>query len=81
MLDDRATTFLEVVEDGSFAKAAKVLLISPIAVMKMINSLESLVGARLLGRSNRGVTPTSAGESLARPRRGTLAAGQSHTPR
>jgi len=53
--------FIAVVDGGSFANAAKESFISPVAVMKHMNSLEEEVGAQLLLRSARGVEPTDAG--------------------
>lgn len=57
-------TFIHVAERGSFSKAAEDLYISPTAVIKQMNLLESTVGAKLFNRTHRGLTLTAAGESL-----------------
>ena len=57
-------TFICVVEAGSFSKAADRLFISPPAVIKQINSLESSINLPLFIRNHRGLTVTEAGKSL-----------------
>ena len=57
-------TFLTVCEEGSFNKAAARLYLSPTAVMKQINSLESLIGFRLFNRSAAGLSLTQSGEQF-----------------
>ena len=57
-------TFLKVAEAGSFNKAAEELFISPPAVIKQINLLENALDLRLFNRSHRGLSLTTAGESL-----------------
>ena len=57
-------TFLKVAEAGSFNKAAEELFISPPAVIKQINLLENTLALRLFNRSHRGLSLTTAGESL-----------------
>lgn len=57
-------TFLCVVEAGSFNKAAEKLYISPPAVIKQINLLESSLGVILFERTHRGLILTKAGQSL-----------------
>lgn len=57
-------TFLCVVEAGSFNKAAEKLYISPPAVIKQINLLESSLGLTLFERTHRGLILTKAGQSL-----------------
>lgn len=64
MYNHQLDTFLKVAEKGSFSKAAEELYISPTAVIKQMNLLESLVGAKLFNRTHRGLTLTKAGESL-----------------
>lgn len=64
MLDRRVVTFMQVAESGSFAKAAGALFMSTVSVKKQMDSLESLVGARLFDRTSRGVELTAAGEAL-----------------
>jgi DNA-binding transcriptional LysR family regulator len=53
--------FIGVVETGSFSGAARRLRIGQPAVSKLIAQLESRLGAKLLLRSTRGLTPTEAG--------------------
>jgi DNA-binding transcriptional LysR family regulator len=63
---DRLTSlrvYREIVETGSFAAAAKKLGVSAPMVSKHIAQLELSVGARLLHRSSRHLSPTEAGES------------------
>ena len=62
MLDQRVETYLEVVENGSFTQAAKKQFRSTVAIMKQISTLEKDLGVKLLIRSHRGVSPTSAGK-------------------
>ena len=59
-------TFIQVADSGSFSKAAEILYISPNAVIKQINSLESSLDIRLFLRTHRGITLTASGESLYR---------------
>jgi molybdate transport repressor ModE-like protein len=60
--------FASVAHEGSFARAAEVLLISVPSVSDQVKSLERVVGARLLERSpgRRGVAVTDAGAILLR---------------
>lgn len=58
------STFISVVESGSFTKAAEALFITPPAVMKQINSLEERLGITLFDRSNHGLQLTDAGKSF-----------------
>jgi DNA-binding transcriptional LysR family regulator len=53
--------FVRVVETGSFSKAASELGITQPTATKHIAALETRLGARLLHRSTRGVTPTEVG--------------------
>ncbi|WP_176059555.1 LysR family transcriptional regulator [Paraburkholderia sp. BCC1876] len=62
---DRMTameTFVTVVNAGSFSGAARRLKLGQPAVSKSIAQLEEHLGARLLLRSTRGLTPTDAGQ-------------------
>jgi len=62
---DRMTameTFVTVVDAGSFSAAARRLKLGQPAVAKSIAHLEEHLGARLLLRSTRGLTPTDAGQ-------------------
>lgn len=65
-------SFLAVVEEGQFARAAARLFLSPPAVTGHINRLERDLGVKLLERSP--VTPTVAGERLVPHARAMLAA-------
>ncbi len=58
------TVLLEVVEQGSMAKAAKRLATSQPFVSKAIADLERTLGVRLLDRGARGVEPTVYGRAL-----------------
>lgn len=57
-------TFIRVADAGSFSKAAEKAFITPTAVIKQINILESNLGVRLFNRTHRGLTLTKAGESF-----------------
>lgn len=54
--------YVRVVETGSFSKAAADLGITQPTVTKTIAALEKRVGARLLNRNTRGVSPTDIGQ-------------------
>lgn len=54
-------TFVAVVDAGSFSAAARRLALGQPAVSKSVAQLEEHLGARLLLRSTRGLTPTDAG--------------------
>jgi DNA-binding transcriptional LysR family regulator len=54
--------FVQVVESGSFAAAAKVLHMSPPSVTRAVAKLEDLIGTRLLVRTTRSLKLTAAGE-------------------
>ena len=56
--------FCNVVELGSFSKAAEAVFLVQASVSERIASLEKKVGIRLLDRMGRKVTPTAAGELL-----------------
>lgn len=64
MYNSQLDTFICVVETGSFNKAADRLFISPPAVIKQINSLESGLGIQLFSRTHRGLALTEAGKSV-----------------
>lgn len=57
-------TFITVADAGSFNKAAEVLYITPTAVIKQMNLLESELDVKLFERSHRGLSLTKAGQSL-----------------
>jgi DNA-binding transcriptional LysR family regulator len=54
-------TFVEVVQQGSFAGAARQLEVDPSAVTRAVAALEAALGARLLQRTTRKVALTEAG--------------------
>lgn len=56
--------FCNVVELGSFSKAANAVFLAQASVSERISKLEKMVGARLLDRLGRRVVPTKAGELL-----------------
>ncbi len=56
--------FLKVVELGSFSKAGEAVHLAQASVSERIATLESMVGAKLLDRMGRTVSPTKAGELL-----------------
>lgn len=57
-------TFLRAADAGSFKKAAEQAYITPTAVIKQINLLETSLGVRLFERTHRGLRLTKAGVSL-----------------
>jgi len=58
---DAMNAFVKVVASGSFAEAARRLGLTRSAVSKAVMELEQILGARLLDRTTRRVTPTEAG--------------------
>jgi DNA-binding transcriptional LysR family regulator len=64
MVNDLLYAFIEVIDAGSFSKAAEKLYISSTALMKQMNGLEAQIGVQLLIRTNHGIRATSAGISL-----------------
>ena len=58
------STFLTVMEERSFTKAAKRLGVTPSAVSHAMSDLEQQIGVRLLSRTTRSVAPTVPGEHL-----------------
>lgn len=64
MYNKQLETFIQVAEAGSFSKAAEILYITPTAVTKQINILESSLELQLFVRTHRGLTLTEAGKSL-----------------
>ncbi len=64
-MDNRAgemQVFLRVVEAGSFSEAARLLLMTPSTVSKLIGRVEERLGVRLLERSTRRVSLTAEGQ-------------------
>lgn len=66
MYNPLLNTFIAVVDYGSFNKAAEKMYISPTAVMKQINTLESHLNLKLIQRTPTGVHLTPAGEVIYR---------------
>lgn len=64
MYNPQLETFIRVADAGSFNRAAEESFITPTAVIKLINSLESALEVKLFDRSHRGLTLTKAGRSL-----------------
>lgn len=64
MYNHQLDTFLRVADAGSFNKAAEESYITPTAVIKQINLLESELDVKLFERTHRGLTLTKAGKSL-----------------
>jgi DNA-binding transcriptional LysR family regulator len=71
---DAMRCFCRVVETGSFAAAARALDSSPSAVTKIVQSLETWTGCRLLARTTRSMSLTDAGHRFYDHCRSTLAA-------
>lgn len=61
MYNHMLDTFIAVTDCGSFTKAAERLYISPTAVMKQMNALESHLDLKLIERTTSGVRLTAAG--------------------
>lgn len=66
MYNPQLETFLRVADASSFNKAAEEMYITPTAVIKQINLLESALDVKLFERTHRGLTLTKAGKSLYR---------------
>lgn len=82
-------TFVQVIDDGSFAGAARTLDLTPAVVTRAVADLERRLGSRLLQRSTRRLALTEVGENyLERARQvladldeaDFLASTASHTP-
>lgn len=63
MYNHQLDTFIQAADAGSFSKASEAMYISPTAVMKQINLLESALKVQLFHRTPRGLTLTDAGKS------------------
>ena len=64
MYNRELVTFITVADQGSFLKAAQELYTTPASVMNQMNKLESLIGVKLLERTNQGAHLTAAGRSI-----------------
>ena len=64
MYNPQLETFIRVADAGSFNKAAEESYITPTAVIKQINLLESSLDVILFERTHRGLNLTKAGKSL-----------------
>ena len=64
MYDRHLLTFIQVAESGSLSRSAERLYLTPAAVMKHMNALESSLGVKLIIRSNQGVELTEAGRYI-----------------
>ena len=64
MYNPRLETFIKVADAGSFNKAAEEMYITPTAVIKQINQLESVLDLKLFERTHRGLTLTNSGRSI-----------------
>lgn len=64
MYNPQIETFKFVAESGSFSKAAEAMYVTPTAVMKQINALESRLRVALFERTNHGLILTAAGKSF-----------------
>lgn len=64
MFNHQLTTFVTVADCGSFTKAADILFVTPTAVMKQINALESHLNLQLIERSKHGIRLTPAGDAI-----------------
>ncbi len=65
-------SFVAVVEEGSITRAAGRVHIAQQSLSQQMRTLETQLGAPLLTRSSRGVTPTAVGEVLLREARALL---------
>ncbi|BCL79146.1 LysR family transcriptional regulator [Ktedonobacteria bacterium brp13] len=64
MVNNLLHAFIEVIDAGSFSKAAEKLYLSSTALMKQMNVLEAHIGVQLLIRTNHGIRATDAGISF-----------------
>ena len=63
-MSTRLDLFIDVVQQGSFAKAAGIRNIDRSALSKQIKTLEDELGVRLLNRSTRAISLTDAGKEI-----------------
>lgn len=66
MYNHMLDTFIAVADCGSFTKASQRLYISPTAVMKQMNTLESHLGLKLIERMSAGIRLTDVGAAIYR---------------
>jgi len=71
---DELVILVAVIEQGSLVAAARRLRRSPPAITRALSALEDRVGARLVERTTRRVSPTEAGRALAESSRALLGA-------
>ena len=64
MENNKCKAFIECIERGSISAAADSLGYTPSAISQLITSLEKELGLKLLVRSQKGVKPTSEGETM-----------------
>jgi hypothetical protein len=64
MYNTQLETFIKVADTGSFSKAGEELFVTPTAIIKQINSLESRLDLKLFIRTHRGLKLTEAGKLL-----------------
>lgn len=64
MYNPQLETFITAADAGSFSKAAELMFITPTAVIKQVNLLESTLDVKLFDRTHRGLSLTKAGVSL-----------------
>lgn len=64
MYDKVLDTFIAVVNEESFSKAASNLFMSAVSVMKQMNNFENQLGFKVFKRTTRGVKLTPAGQAL-----------------
>lgn len=58
--------FVAIVEAGSISKGAEIAHLALASASARVSGMEAMLGARLLDRGRRGVTPTAAGRALVR---------------
>lgn len=75
MYNKQLITFIIVAESGSFTKASELLFLSPVSVMKQINSLEEHLNIRLLDRTPTGISLTEKGEKVFREAKKIISEG------
>src|SRR6185437_1590735 len=71
---DELSVFVAILDAGSLAGAARRLRRSPPSVTRALSALEARLGARLIERSTRRLTPTETGRRLGADARRALAA-------